>query len=75
MHGATMKNINDNFLLLSEFSILTLGLTSLLYNGKRVISSGIATGAYSSPPTTSSAEFKERVELYLTPPLCLRDRL
>jgi len=41
------------------------GLPSLLYNGYRVFSGGKAVGAWRWPPTPSSDEVKERVELYL----------
>jgi hypothetical protein len=38
---------------------------SLLYYGYRVFSTGKTAGAWRWPPTPSSAEVKERVELYL----------
>ena len=41
---------------------------SLLYNGYRVFPGGKAAGAWRWPPTQSSAEAKERVELYLYSP-------
>ena len=41
------------------------GPPSLLYNGYRVIPGGKAAGTWRWPPTLSSAEVKERVELYL----------
>jgi len=41
------------------------GPPSLLYNGYRVFTGGKSAGAWPWPPTTSSAEVKERVELYL----------
>jgi hypothetical protein len=44
------------------------GPPSLLYNGYRVFPWGKAAGAYRWPPTTSSVEVKERVELYLCSP-------
>ena len=42
------------------------GPTSLLYNAYRVLSGGKAAGAWRLTPTPSSAEVKERVELYST---------
>ena len=36
-----------------------------LHNGLRVIPAGKGIGAWSWPPTTSSAEIKERVDLYV----------
>jgi len=41
------------------------GPPSLLYNAYRLFSVGKAAGAWCWPPTSSSAEVKERVELYL----------
>jgi hypothetical protein len=41
------------------------GPPSLLYNGYRVFPGGKAAGAWRWPPTLSSAQVKERVELYL----------
>jgi len=38
---------------------------SLLYNGHRIIIGGKAAEAWRWPPTTSRAEIKERVQLYL----------
>jgi len=38
---------------------------SLLYSGYRVFPEGKAAGAWRSPPTSSSAEAKERVDLYV----------
>ena len=45
-----------------------LGPISLLYNGCRAFPWGKAAGAWCWPPTPSSAEVKERVELYLYSP-------
>ena len=45
------------------------GPTSLLYNGYRVFHGGTAAGAWRWPPTQSSPEVKERVQLYLYSPL------
>jgi hypothetical protein len=42
-----------------------LGPPSLLCNGQQVFTGGKAAGAWRWPPTPSSAEVKERVELYL----------
>jgi hypothetical protein len=44
------------------------GPSSLLYNGYRVSSGGKVAGAWRDHPPTSSAEVKERVELYLYSP-------
>jgi len=44
------------------------GLPSLQYNGYRVFSGSKADGTWRWPPTSSSAEVKERVEVYLCPP-------
>ena len=41
------------------------GPPSILYNGYRVFSVGKAAGTWRWPPTPSSAEVKERIELYL----------
>ena len=41
------------------------GLPSLMYNGHRVIPCGKAAGAWRWPPTPSSTEVKEGVELYI----------
>jgi len=38
---------------------------SLLYNGYRVLPGGKAAGAWHLPPTPSSADVKEGVDLYL----------
>ena len=43
----------------------TWGPPSLLYNWYRVFAGGKAARAWRRPPTTSNAEVKERVELYL----------
>ena len=45
------------------------GPTSLLYKGHWVFPGGKAAGTWRSPPTPSSAEVKERVELYLYSPI------
>ena len=44
------------------------GPTQLLYNGHRVFPGGKAAGSWRWPPTPSSAEVKERAELYLYSP-------
>ena len=44
------------------------GQPSLLYNGYRVFSEGKTAGTWHWPPTPSSAEVKERAELYLYSP-------
>ena len=41
------------------------GPPSLPYNGYRIVSGGLSAGAWRWPRTPSSAEVKERVELYL----------
>jgi hypothetical protein len=47
---------------------LLWGLPSLVHNEYRVIPRGKAAGTWRWPPTPSSAEVKERVELYLYSP-------
>jgi len=49
-----------------------LGPPSFLYNGYRVFAGGKTAGSWRWPPTPSSAEIKERVELYLYSPLGFR---
>ena len=44
------------------------GPPSLLYNGYRVFPGGKAAGAWRWPPTPTTVEVKERVELYLYSP-------
>jgi len=46
-------------------SIPALGLTQPLINGYGVFPEGKVAGAWCLPPTTSSGEVKERVDLYL----------
>ena len=43
------------------------GPPSLLYNGYRVFTGGKAAGAWPEPPTTSTADVKERVVITLLP--------
>ena len=52
-----------------------LGTSSLLYNGYRVNPEVKAAGAWRQPPTSSSAEVKERAELCLYSPLGRHGRL
>jgi len=49
-------------------SIQALGPPSLLYIGYRVFMGGKAAGAWRWPPTPSSAEAEEKVQLYLYSP-------
>ena len=51
------------------------GPPSLLYNEYRVFAGWKTAGAWRWPPTPSSVEFKERIELYLYFPLDLRGLL
>jgi hypothetical protein len=51
------------------------GPPSPLYNGCRIFPGGKTAGAWRWQPTPSSPEVKERVELYLKPPLGLRGLL
>jgi len=44
------------------------GPSSALYNGYRIIAGGKAVGAWCNQPPLSSAEVKERVELYVYSP-------
>ena len=48
---------------------------AFLYNGYRVFPWGKAAGAWNWPPTPSSAEVKERIEIYLYSSLGLRGLL
>jgi hypothetical protein len=49
----------------SHTSRPALGLPNLLHNGYRVFPGGKAAGALRKPPTPSSADVKERVQLYI----------
>jgi hypothetical protein len=51
------------------------GPPSLLSNGYRVIPCSKAAAAWRWPPTPSRAEVKEKVDLYLYPPVCLHGLL